>query len=67
MARWETSTRWYEAHVLSDLFGGWVVVRTWGGKGSRRRGGLIEPVANQEAGVRRVSEICARRRQHGYL
>ncbi|MBZ3928305.1 hypothetical protein [Xanthomonas citri] len=47
-ARWETETRWYEATVFLDLFGTYTVVRSWGGKGSRRHGQLVE-VADSEA------------------
>lgn len=29
--RWESVTRWYEAELMCDLFGDWLVVRRWGG------------------------------------
>jgi predicted DNA-binding WGR domain protein len=28
--RWEKETRYYEAHVEPDLWGGWVLTRIWG-------------------------------------
>lgn len=61
-ARWETETRWYEVHVTRDLFGAWVVVRNWGGKGSAVGGGKSDVVLDAGAAQARVAEIDKRRR-----
>ncbi|WP_050453517.1 hypothetical protein [Candidatus Burkholderia verschuerenii] len=56
-ARWETNTRWYEAEIFCDLFGSWTVVRAWGGKGSRRHGGMIDVVQDEAAAVARIEVL----------
>ncbi|MDX1252205.1 MAG: WGR domain-containing protein [Gammaproteobacteria bacterium] len=65
-SRWETSSRYYEAHVQQGLWGEWQVVRIWGGKGSRRGGMEAEVYASREEACARVTEIARRRRQRGY-
>ncbi|MCC8534675.1 hypothetical protein LN457_18070 [Xanthomonas phaseoli] len=61
-ARWETETRWYEAAVFLDLFGTYTVIRSWGGKGSRRHGQLVE-VADDEAAAQARLEALDRERK----
>jgi|GEM_PF-4171089 len=36
--RWETSTRYYLAWIQQDLFGDWLRLRAWGGKGQNKEG-----------------------------
>jgi hypothetical protein len=66
MARWESDSRWYEAHVMPDLIGWWTVFRAWGGKGSRRGGSKIELVADEAAGEERLAAIDTQRRARHY-
>jgi hypothetical protein len=61
LARWETQTRWYEAQIVCDLFGTWTIVRAWGGKGSRRHGGMIDVVDDQAAAVSRIDILNSER------
>ncbi|WIH07056.1 hypothetical protein KHF85_20235 (plasmid) [Xanthomonas translucens pv. graminis] len=61
-ARWETETRWYEAAVFLDLFGTYTVIRSWGGKGSRRHGHLVE-VADSEASAKTSLKELDKERQ----
>ena len=56
-ARWETSQRWYEAELVHDLLGDWVVMRRWGGKGSRRYGKKIGLVSNETDGRQAIERI----------
>jgi predicted DNA-binding WGR domain protein len=65
-ARWETTTRYYEAHVQQDLWGSWMVIRLWGGKASRRRGAKIDHFTSQEAAYAILDRITKRRLAHGY-
>ena len=49
--RWETEYRWYEAEILCDLFGDWLIVRRWGGLYSDRLGEKTEVVPDLLSGV----------------
>lgn len=64
--RWETSSRYYEARVQQDLWGEWQVVRTWGGKRSRRGGMKAEVCASREEACARITAVAQHRRQRGY-
>jgi predicted DNA-binding WGR domain protein len=64
--RWESPTRYYLAHVQQNLFGCWELVRMWGGKGSRRGGGLCEPAADQAHALQLLDDTGRRREQRGY-
>ncbi len=55
--RWETSSRWYEAELVHDLLGDWVVVRRWGGKGSKRHGEMTCLVENEAHGYQLIEQI----------
>lgn len=58
--------RYYEARLHTDLFGEWVVVKSWGGCGSRLGGVKSGPVPSYEAGVEALKELGIRRRRRGY-
>ena len=49
--RWESEYRWYEAEILCDLFGDWLIVRRWGGLYSDRHGEKTEVVPDLLSGV----------------
>lgn len=66
MARWETDTRWYEAVVTRDLFGGWMICRTWGRKRSARFGHLNESVPSEEAAQARLLVLHKHRLRRSY-
>lgn len=65
LAQWESSTRWYCVELASDLFGCWVVTRTWGGHGSNRRGSKQELVTDVSAAGARIGAIDRRRGRPG--
>ena len=52
--RWESATRWYEAELISDLFGDWLVVRRWGGLYSERYGTKTDVVPDLFSGPKSV-------------
>lgn len=49
--RWESEYRWYEAELMSDLFGDWLIVRRWGGLYSDRHGEKTVVVPDLLSGV----------------
>ncbi|WP_158300759.1 hypothetical protein [Chromobacterium sp. ATCC 53434] len=51
----------YAIAIQLDLFNRPVIVRAWGGRGSRRGGMATEPFSTA-----RLKDIDRRRRQHGY-
>lgn len=61
--RWESSTRWYEAELMCDLFGDWLVVRRWGRLYSERYGTKTDVVPDLLSGVALLFEID-QERQH---
>ncbi len=63
--RWETASRYYAVYVHSDLWGGKVLTKTWGGKGSHIGGQQHSPVTDEQI-ERALQEIADRRRKHKY-
>lgn len=63
MCRWETELRWYEAELVCDLFGDWLVVRRWGGLYSDRHGTKTEVVPDMLSGVVMLFAIDRERQQ----
>lgn len=63
MCRWETELRWYEAELVCDLFGDWLVVRRWGGLYSARHGTKTEVVPDMLSGVMMLFVIDRERQQ----
>ena len=66
--RWvnEAKGRYYETHLVQDLFGEWTLITVWGGLGSRRGGMRSTVVRSYEDGLAKEGEIAKRRRQRGY-
>ena len=56
-ARWETVQRWYEAELVRDLLGDWVVIRRWGSKTSRLYGELSHVVEGEVKGRQFIDRI----------
>lgn len=64
--RWESAGRYYELYEGEDLFGEAILVKVWGGKGSRR--GRSRTLAGTPALLERERwAIAALRRRHGYV
>jgi len=68
MYRWvnEEKRRYYQVHLVEDMFGDWSLIACWGGLDSRRGGMRSTVVASHEAGFERIREIGKRRKQRGY-
>ena len=63
--RWQRDTRYYEALLQQDLFG-WVVVRVWGGIGTRLGQVRTTPVNSYAEGTREVDKIIHQRAVRHY-
>ena len=66
MRRWEKETRYYEAHLHQDLWGGWVLTYVWGRRGTRLGRVWHRPCTSYEEGLGRLTEIDQRRERRGY-
>ncbi len=66
LQRFASVDRLYAVMLTRDLFGDWVLVQTWGGRGNARGGGMSRPVENFEAGLALLTTITRRRQQRGY-
>lgn len=64
--RWERNTRYYEAVLSKDLFGGWVVTKCWGRKNSRLGQLRNVPVDTESEGYDVIAAIWRRRLRRGY-
>jgi hypothetical protein len=67
--RWvnRKKARYYETHLSRDLFGEWILVKAWGGCGSRRGRLASTGVASYADGVAALREIGERHSARGYM
>ena len=64
--RWEKDTRYYEAHLHQDLWGGWVLTKVWGRRGSAL-GRVVHSRCESYDEARMTLEAVQKRRGHrGY-
>lgn len=64
--RWESPARYYVAMAQQDLFGGWELMRAWGGRGNRRGGGKVDPMPTREAALEALQREGRKRVRRGY-
>lgn len=64
---WRTERRYYQAELMQDLFGTWLVKRSWGGLGSRARQSKTMPAADYDHALTLLEDVGKRRQQRGYV
>lgn len=64
--RWTTDHRYYVAEVVQDLFGVWLVKRSWGSIGTHRGGSQTQPAADYADAVQLLRQVEKRRKARGY-
>ena len=64
--RWVKHTRYYEVLLHQDLWGGWIVTRIWGRRGSPLGRVRHQPCGSYAEGLSRVQQVQQRRTQRGY-
>ena len=64
--RWQKGTRYYEVRLHQDLWGGWIVTRVWGRRGSPLGRVRHQPCESYAEGLNRVQQIKQRRARRGY-
>lgn len=62
IVRWESTNRWYEASIICDLLGDWMVIRRWGGLRNRRGGHKIDHFPGYLEACSHMEMIDRRRR-----
>lgn len=65
--RWQTSQRYYIAEIMQDLWGNWLLRRSWGGLGSRRGSNLTVPAESYEQALMLLADTAKRRQARGYV
>ena len=63
---WQTDRRYYQADIMQDLFGTWVLKRSWGGLGNHRRNSKTHAFAQYEEALQFFGQVAKRRQQRGY-
>jgi hypothetical protein len=58
--------RYYRAHLQTDLFGDWALIRSWGSLDSHHGQVRTERVDSQTKGRQIMAGIGRRRASHGY-
>ncbi len=66
-ARWETSTKYYEARLVRDLLEDWVLVVSRGGKTSRLGALRTLFVSSEEEGMKKIAALEKVRTRRGYV
>ena len=64
--RWEKATRYYEAYVDQDLWGGWVLTRVWGRRGTRLGQIRRAPFGSYAEALDQLAAVAERREKRGY-
>jgi len=58
--------RYYQVHLVRDLFGDWTLRKVWGGIGSRRGRMHSTGVSSYAEGIAQVDVIAKHRARRGY-
>jgi predicted DNA-binding WGR domain protein len=64
--RWQKGDRYYVAEVVQDLFGLWLVKRSWGSIHTHRGNNKTVVASNYEQAVKLFQTIEKRRKARGY-
>ena len=67
---WEKPTdkgiRYYAVRIHQDLWGGWVLTKTWGRRGTRLGRVVHTPCGSYQTALEELARVHARREQRGY-
>lgn len=64
--RWEKDSRYYEVHVVQDLWGEWVLTRIWGQRGTAMGQIRRVPCESYAEALTKLAQMEKRRAQRGY-
>ena len=63
---WTTTTRYYVAEIMQDLWGTWILKRSWGGLGNRRGNSKTVTASSYEHALSLLEEVAKQRKARGY-
>lgn len=63
---WCTDCRYYQADIMQDLFGTWLIKRSWGGLGSRLGNSKIVAARDYDHAMQLLDGVAKERQQRGY-
>jgi hypothetical protein len=66
-ACWVTDSRYYVAEVKQDLFGSWVLERSWGSRHSQRGSRSTLLAEGYDHALALMAEVAKRRKARKYL
>lgn len=66
-SRWERDTRYYELCLQQDLWGDWLLMRTWGKRGTAMGQIRCELCPDYVCGVSRYRDSVITRGKRGYV
>ena len=55
-SRWQKDTRFYSLELCQDIFGNWIIKRTWGGNGGHEVRRLVTPSRNSRRGKAAITD-----------
>lgn len=64
---WRTDRRYYQAEIMQDLFGTWVIKRSWGGLGSRRRTSKTLAARDYDHALKLLKDVVKQRERRQYV
>ena len=64
--RWHTDRRYYVVEVMQDLFGVWMVKRSWGSLSSRAGNSKHMPAGSYEDALAQLETVSKTRLRRGY-
>jgi len=63
---WTTTTRYYVAEIMQDLWGTWVLRRSWGGLDSHRGSSKIIAAKDYDHALKLLEEVAKQRKARHY-
>lgn len=64
---WQTDQRYYQVDIMQDLFGTWLLKRSWGGLHSRLGNSKTLAARDYEHALRLLEEVAKHREKRGYM
>lgn len=63
---WQSDTRYYRVTLQKNLFGNWILIKSWGGLNNHLNGGTSCLIQNINDLDQIIASIDATRRKHSY-
>lgn len=64
---WRTDRRYYQVDISQDLFGAWVLKRSWGGLSNHQRNSKTHAFAEYEEALKFFGVVARKRQKRGYV